>query len=177
MEAVKDRRMVDGTTCPITHRLSTIQDAPRPHPRRRRWGLVVLGPVGSVRPGEAVQQSARVDVRPLVDDGDEGDLEDGVGEIGVRGEAGDSVGQLGQLGLEGFVCLGTVDQPPQRDVDPARHFLPLEVPDVARGLGYEGVNQLERFVGIEVGHEESQCRTQVPVGDLLAIFDVAEREG
>nr|DAV57021.1 MAG TPA: hypothetical protein [Caudoviricetes sp.] len=48
---------------------------------------VVLGPVGSVGPGEAVQQGARVGVHLLVDDGDEGHLKDGVSEIGVHGEA------------------------------------------------------------------------------------------
>lgn len=37
-----------------------------------------------------VQQSVRVSVRLLVDDGDEGDLEDGVGEISVHGEAGEA---------------------------------------------------------------------------------------
>lgn len=36
-----------------------------------------------------VQQCARVGVRLLVDDRDEGNLEDGVGEIGIPGETGD----------------------------------------------------------------------------------------
>ena len=47
------------------------------------------------------------------------------------------VGSAGQLGLD------AVDQPPQRDVDPAGHPLPLEGPDVVRGLGDEVMRQLE----------------------------------
>ena len=42
--------------------------------------------VRSVGPGESVQQSARVGVRLLVVNRDDGDLEDGVSEIGVHGE-------------------------------------------------------------------------------------------
>lgn len=42
----------------------------------------VRRPVWSVGPDEPVQQRVRVGVHPLVDDGDEGDPEDGVGEAG-----------------------------------------------------------------------------------------------
>nr|DAK21407.1 MAG TPA: hypothetical protein [Caudoviricetes sp.] len=88
-----------------------------------------------------------------------------------------SVGQLGQLGHEPLVGLDTVDQPPQRDVDPARRLHPLEVPDVVRGLGGKVAHQLEPLVGVEVEHEESQHRTQILVGGPLIVFDVAEYEG
>lgn len=50
----------------------------------------VRRPVRSVGPDEPVQQRVRVSGRSLVDDGDEGNLEDGVGEVGVPGEAGET---------------------------------------------------------------------------------------
>nr|DAQ71895.1 MAG TPA: hypothetical protein [Caudoviricetes sp.] len=56
----------------------------------RGWGLSVFRTVESVGPDEPVQQSARGGVRLLVDDGNEGDLEDGVGEVGVHGETGEA---------------------------------------------------------------------------------------
>lgn len=85
--------------------------------------------------------------------------------------------QRSQLSHEGPIGLDMVDQLPQRGADPTRHLLPLEVPDIVRGISGEGVDQLERFVRVEVEHEESQRRTQVPVGGLLVVFGVAEREG
>nr|DAY13904.1 MAG TPA: hypothetical protein [Caudoviricetes sp.] len=50
------------------------------------------------------------------------------------------LGSLGQLGHESLVSLGVVEQPLQRGADPARRLLPLEVPDIIRGLGGEGAN-------------------------------------
>lgn len=61
----------------------------RPH-LRRRWGLVIIRPVESVGVDEPVQQSARVGVRSLVDDGDQRDYEVRVGEISVPSEARDA---------------------------------------------------------------------------------------
>lgn len=58
-----------------------------------------------------------------------------------------SVGQLVQFGHECRVSLGKVDQPPQRDVDPARRLHALEVPNVVRGLGGEVAYQLEASLG------------------------------
>lgn len=67
-------------------------------------------------------------------------------------------GRAVDLGPGGSV-VGQVGQPPQRDVDPARHLLPLKVPDLAHGLGGEGVDQVERFVRVEV--EERKYRSAV----------------
>ena len=36
------------------------------------------------------------------------------------------------VGVASTLNLDTVDQPPQRDADPARHLLPLDAPDVVR---------------------------------------------
>lgn len=74
-------------TPPFNHLQQTHNDDEAPPPRRR-WGLVLLRIVGSVGPGEAVQQSVRVSGRVLVDDGDEGDLGDSVSEVSVHGETG-----------------------------------------------------------------------------------------
>ena len=85
-------------------------------------------------------------------------------------------GPLGQLGHEGLVGLDAVDQPPQRDVEPARRPLSLEVPDVVCGLGDDVAHQPESIVDGQVGDETAQQRTRVQVGTLLTILDVAEHE-
>ena len=77
---------------------------------------------------------------------------------------------VGQLGLD------TVNQPPQYDVDPARHPLTLEVPDVIRDLGDDVVSQPESVVDGQVDSETAHQRTRVLIGDLLVVFDVAEHE-
>ena len=79
-------------------------------------------------------------------------------------------GSVGQLGLD------TVDQPPQRDVDPARHLLTLEDPDVVRGLGDDVASQPKSIVRGQVGGEAAHQCTRVLVGNLLLAFDVAEHE-
>lgn len=53
--------------------------------------MACFGPVESVGPVEAVQQSVRVDVRLLVANRDNGGLENGVGEMGVHGEAREAI--------------------------------------------------------------------------------------
>nr|DAF93811.1 MAG TPA: hypothetical protein [Siphoviridae sp. ct0eR1] len=76
----------------ITHRPSTA-GAPRrqkPHLLVEDGAFVVLRVVKSVRPREAIQQSARIGDHLPVVDRDEGDLEDGVGEIGVHGETSEA---------------------------------------------------------------------------------------
>lgn len=85
-------------------------------------------------------------------------------------------GSVGQLGHERLVGLDAVDQPPQRDVDPARHLLPFEVADVVRGLGGDVVSQLEDLVGADVGAEAADESTRVLEGGLFVVLDVAEHE-
>lgn len=80
---------------------------------------------------------------------------------------GRSVGQLG---------LDAVDQPPQRDVGPARHLLTLEDPDVVRDLGDDVASQPESIVDRQVGGEAAHQRKRVQVGNLLVAIDVAEHE-
>nr|DAQ51878.1 MAG TPA: hypothetical protein [Caudoviricetes sp.] len=70
-----------------------------------------------------------------------------------------------------------VDQPPQRDVDLARHLLPLEFSDVVRDLGDDVACQQESIRSAEVVSEGAHQCMRVPVCDLLVVFDVAEREG
>lgn len=84
---------------------------------------------------------------------------------------GGAAGSAGQLGL------GAVDQPPQRDVDPARSLLSLEGTDVVHGLGDEVMCQLDGVRDVRVGGESAHQRARVQVGDLLLAFDVAEHEG
>lgn len=84
-----------------------------------------------------------------------------------EGRMGGSVGQLG---------LDTVDQLPQRDVDPARRLLLLEDPDVVRDLGDDVAGQPKSVVCGQVGGEAAHQRTRVLVGDLLLAIDVAEHE-
>lgn len=80
---------------------------------------------------------------------------------------GGSVGQLG---------LNTVDQPPQRDVDPARHLLLLEGPDVVRDLGDDVASQPKSIVCGQVGSEAAHQRMRIQVGNLLVAINVAEHE-
>lgn len=80
------------------------------------------------------------------------------------------VGQLGQLGLD------TVDQPPQRDIDPARRTLLLEDPDVVRDLGDDVASQPKSIVDGQVGGEAAHQRERVLIGNLLLSLDVAEHE-
>ena len=91
----------------------------------------------------------------------------GVSLSQCEGGAGGSVDQLG---------LDAVDQPPQRDVDPARRLLTLEVSDVVRGLGDDVACQLEGIRNVQIDGEEGHQRVRVLVGDLLVVFDVAEHE-
>lgn len=84
---------------------------------------------------------------------------------------GGADGSVVQLGLD------TVDQPPQRDVDPARHLLPLEVPDVVRGLGDDVVRQLDGLRNVQIDGEEAHQRVHVLISDIFAVFGVAECEG
>lgn len=106
-----------------------------------------------------MRQSTRVGVRLLVVDGDDGDLEDGVSEMG---------GSVGRLGPD------TVDQPPQRSVDPVCRLPPLEVPDVVRGLGDDVVRQTESTRDLQLSGESAHQRTRALICDLLVVFDVAE---
>ena len=80
-----------------THPSHTHHTPPFQHLRRTEaplstgeWGLVVLGTAKSVGPDETVQQSTRLGVRLLILDGDDGDLEDGMGQVGVHGKVGDA---------------------------------------------------------------------------------------
>ena len=79
-------------------------------------------------------------------------------------------GSVGQLGSD------PVEQPPQRNVDPARHLLPLEVPDVVRDLGDDVASQPDGIMDGQVGGETAHQRTRVLVGALLTILDVADHE-
>lgn len=79
-------------------------------------------------------------------------------------------GSVGQLGLD------AVDQPPQRDVDPARRLLILEDPDVIRDLGDDVTSQPKSIVNGQVGGEAAHQRTRVLVGSLLVAVNVAEHE-
>lgn len=58
---------------------------------------------------------------------------------------------LGTDGSAGRLGLDTAEQPPQRDVDSVRHFLPLEGPDIVHGLGDEVVRQLKGVRDVRVG--------------------------
>ena len=60
----------------------------------------------------------------------------GVGSVVLCGCSW-AAGSVGQLGLD------AVDQPSQRDVDPARRLLSFEVYDVVRALGDDVACQLE----------------------------------
>nr|DAV39963.1 MAG TPA: hypothetical protein [Caudoviricetes sp.] len=70
----------------------------------------------------------------------------------------------------------TVDQPSQRNVNPARCLLPLELPDVVRGLGDDVAYQLESLRNVQIDGEEGHQRVRVLVGDVLVVLDVAEHE-
>lgn len=85
-------------------------------------------------------------------------------------------GLVGQLGHERLVGLNTIDQPPQRDIDPASRLLPLEDPDVVRGLGDDVVSQLKDLVVADVGAEAADESTRVLEGGLFVVLDVAEHE-
>lgn len=74
------------------------------------------------------------------------------------------------------LSLDTVDQPPQRDVDPARRPLSLEVPDVVRGLGDDVASQLSGHFGIRVTGQAEKKRVRVLVRRLLVVQGVAEHE-
>nr|DAV39964.1 MAG TPA: hypothetical protein [Caudoviricetes sp.] len=118
-------------------------------PPRRRWGLVVLRPVESVGPGEAVQQSARAGGRPLIVGGDEGDLEDGAGKVGVHGEAGEARpnGFVGHRVLVGVVpSVGDVQR--LNGVDAAVVTRLVEGPGLAGAGGVNPVDDFE-FDGLE----------------------------
>lgn len=93
-----------------------------------------------------------------------------------RPQEGRAGGSVGQLGHESLVGLDAVDQPPQRDVDPARRLLPLEVPDVVRDFRGDIASQLKDLVVADVGAEAADESTRVLVGDLLAADGVAEHE-
>lgn len=84
-----------------------------------------------------------------------------------EGRTGGSVGQL---------SLDKVDQPPQRDVDPARRLLLLEDPDVIHDLGDDVACQSESIVDRQVGGEAAHQRTRILMGGLLVALDVAEHE-
>ena len=79
-------------------------------------------------------------------------------------------GSVGQLGLD------TIDQLPQRNVDPARLLLILEDPDIVRDLGDNVASQPESIVDGQVGGEAAHQRTRVLVSNLLLAIDVAEHE-
>ena len=64
---------------------------------------------------------------------------------------------------------GPVEQAPQRGVDPVRRLLPLEDPDVVRGLSDDVLCQMESMAGVEVEREESQQHTCVLIGAFLAV--------
>lgn len=74
---------------PLTHRAppfcSRRTTTTGPHPRHGERGPVVLRSVGSVGPGQTVQQGARPGILPLVDNRNNGDLKVTVREIGVTG--------------------------------------------------------------------------------------------
>ena len=84
---------------------------------------------------------------------------------------------VGQFGRENLVGLDAVDEPPQRDVDPARHLLPLEVPDVVRDFRDDVASQLKDLVGADVGAEAADESARVLVRRVLAAEGVAEHEG
>lgn len=85
-------------------------------------------------------------------------------------------GSVGQLGPELLVRLDTVDQLPQRDVDPARRPLLLEDPDIVRDLGDDVASQLDHLAGADVCGQAADERTRVLIGNLLLPLDVAEHE-
>nr|DAQ47055.1 MAG TPA: hypothetical protein [Caudoviricetes sp.] len=94
----------------------------------------------------------------------------------MRGRESQSAALIGQFSHERLVGLDAVDQPPQRDVDPTRHILSLEAPDVVRDLGDDVVSQLKDLVGADVGAEAADESMRVLEGDPLVVFDVAEHE-
>ena len=79
-------------------------------------------------------------------------------------------GSVGQFGLD------TVNQPPQRDVNPARLSLILEDIDVVRDLGDDVASQPKSVMCGQVSGEVAHQRTRVLVGSLLVAIDVAEHE-
>ena len=80
---------------------------------------------------------------------------------------GDSAGQID---------LDTIDQSPQRDVDPTRRLLVLEDHDVVRDLGDDVASQPKSVADGQVGGEAAHQRTRVLIGNLLLPLDVAEHE-
>lgn len=98
-----------------------------------------------------------------------------LGASGGGRESGSPV-SVGQFGRENLVGLETVDQPPQRDVDSARHLLSLEVPDVVRDFRDDVVSQLKDLMGADVGAEAADESTRVLVRHVLAAEGVAEHE-
>ena len=85
-------------------------------------------------------------------------------------------GLAGQPGLESLVGLDAVDQPPQCDVDPARHLLSLDIPDVVRDFRDYIACQLKDLVVADVGAEAADESTRVLVCHVLAVEGVAEHE-
>lgn len=152
-ETVKDRRHGGRTYASIAPRPSTIQDALRPHHLRRKWGLSVLRTVESVGPDETVQQGARLGHHLLVDDGDEGDLEDGVGEIGVHGEAGEARpnARVGHRVLAGVI-------PPIGDVQRLNGTDTTVVGDLVEGPGLASARSTDPVDGAELDSLEGGLR-------------------
>ena len=95
---------------------------------------------------------------------------------GLSAQGGRPAVLIGQFGHELLVRLDAVDQPPQRDVDPARHLLPLEGPDVVRGLGDDIACQLKNLVGADVGAEAADESARVLESRLFVVLDVVEHE-
>lgn len=83
---------------------------------------------------------------------------------------GGTDGSVVQLGLD------TVDQPPQGDIDPARHLLPLEVTNVVRGLDDDVASQLGSLLRIHVSGQVEEKRMRVLVRRFLVAQGVAEHE-
>lgn len=85
-------------------------------------------------------------------------------------QEGGTGGSVGQLDLD------MVDQPSQRDVDPARHLLVLEDPDVVRDLGNDVASQPKSITDGQIGGEAAHQRTRILVSNLLLPLDVTEHE-
>lgn len=94
----------------------------------------------------------------------------------MRGRESRSPVSVGQFGRENLVGLDAVDQPPQRDVDPARNLLSLEVPDVVRDFRGDVASQLKDLAGADVGAEAADESTRVLVRHVLVAEGVAEHE-
>ena len=80
------------------------------------------------------------------------------------------VRSVGQFGFD------KVNQLPQRDVELARHLLPLDVCDVVRGLGDDVAGQLGGLLGIHVSGQAEEQHGRVLVRHLLTVQGVAEHE-